>query len=162
MNAGLKTTWFWVFSLLFIVTGCVAPSNPFVGNTVSSAPVVALQSGGPHADSWQTFDIAIDYEYKQDGDVFEIQGAAVLSQRYEIMYSQLRDLRVYLFFLDDNSRVLEASMIARSLTMQIDQKLQFNHLFKAPPGTTRISFGYDGRVSENEDYHSFYLLPLNR
>ena len=77
------------------------------------------------------------------------------------MFSQLRDLRVFLFFLDDNSRVLEASMIARSLTPQIDEKLQFSKFFKVPQGSVRISFGYDGKVSENEDIESFYLLPLN-
>ena len=161
MNAGLKTTCLWIFSLLFVVNGCVASSNQFVGNTVSSAPVVALQPGGPHAGSWETFDIKIDYEYKQDGNVFEIKGDALLSQHYEIMFSQLRDLRVFLFFLDDNSRVLEASMIARSLTPQIDEKLQFSKFFKVPQGSVRISFGYDGKVSENEDIESFYLLPLN-
>jgi hypothetical protein len=161
MNAKLETTCLWVMSLLLFCSGCTPGSRQLIGNQVTSAPVAMLQSGGPHADSWQTFDITINYQYKYDGDHFSISGDARLSQHYAIMYSWLRDLKVYLFFLDGDSRVLESTMVARSLTGQIDEALHFDRFCKLPPGTTRISFGYDGLVSEHRDYHSFYLLPLN-
>ena len=171
MTARLKITCLGLISLLILCTGCVATSRQFVGNTTSPAqPIIALQPGGPHADSWQNFDIRIDYQYKQDGDIFEISGVAALSSHYEIMYSRLRDLRVFLFFLDKDSRVLQAEMLDRSLTIQLDEKLQFTRFYKVPPGTASITFGYDGVVrGENEgrsmmmeNSRSFYLLPLGK
>ena len=161
MHARLKITCLGLFCSLLFCSGCVPLSEQFIGNRVSSGPVAVLQAGGANADTWQTFDIQIDYQSKRDGNVLEVSGTAQLPQHYEIMYSSLRDLRVFLFFLDDNQRVLKSSLIARSLSIEIDQKLQFKQSFQMPPGTTRISFGYDGQVMSAEQNHSFYLLPLN-
>jgi hypothetical protein len=168
MNARLKMTCLGLVSLLILCTGCVATSNQFVGNSVApQQQVVALQSGGASADSWQNFDIIIDYQSKRDGDLFEISGTAELSPRYEMLYENLRDLRVFLFFLDDKSRVLEANMLARSLTNSVDESLSFTKFYKIPPGTASITFGYDGYVSEAEERRwggikSFYMLPLGK
>jgi hypothetical protein len=172
MTARLKMTCLGLFFLLILGTGCVPTSKHFVGNTTSPAqPIIALQSGGPHADSWENFDVRIDYQYKQDGGIFEISGVAALTPRYEMLYARLRDLRVYLFFLDKESRVLQSEMLDRSLTVQLDERLQFTRFYKVPPGTASITFGYDGVVrGENEgragmmmeNTTSFYLLPLGK
>jgi hypothetical protein len=172
MTTRLKMTCLALCSLLFLCTGCVATSSHFVGNTTSPAqPIIALQPGGPHADSWQNFDITIDYQYKQDSDIFEISGVAALTPRYEMLYARLRDLKVYLFFLDKDSRVLQSEMLDRSLTVQLNERLQFTRFYKVPPGTASITFGYDGVVrGENEgragmmmeNTTSFYLLPLRK
>jgi hypothetical protein len=161
MNIRRKIISLGVFSLILFGSGCVPLSEQFIGNRVSSGPVAVLQPGGTSADTWQTFDILIDYQYKRDGDVLAISGTARLTQHYVIMYASLRDLRVFLFFLDDNQRVLKSSLIARSLSNEIDDTLQFKQSFQMPPGTTRIAFGYDGQVLSAEENHSFYLLPLN-
>jgi len=162
MNARLKLKFLGMISLLTLAYGCVSMSTHYVGNTVTSAPVVALHSSGPQAGSWQTADMKIDYQYKQAGEVFEITGLAALDQHYATTYSKLSDLIVYLFFLDADSRVLETSMIGRSLSGQINQTLKFNKVFKVPAETARISFGYDGRVEAEDVKSSFYLLPLNK
>jgi hypothetical protein len=148
--------------LLIPGSGCVPISKQFVGNTVSpKQQVIKLQSGGSHMDSWQNFDIKIDYEYKQDDDKFNISGRAVLSQHYVMTYDILNDLDLYLFFIDGNSRVLETNILARSVAQNTDETLQFTKLYKAPPGTTGISFGYNGHVSADKGNGTFYLLPLD-
>jgi hypothetical protein len=161
MNIRLQHFGLGLICVLLFLSGCVASPNPFIGNTVSSAPVDVLKSGGPHADSWQTFDIHIDYEYTQDGNLFKISGSALLSEHYQMMYTRLRDLKLYLFFLDENSRVLAGHLLAQSLSYEVDHRLPFNRSFNVPPGTARISFGYDGRVSEREDRKPFSRLPLS-
>jgi len=168
MYAELKMTHLGLLFFLTLCTGCTAKSHQFVGNTVApQQQVVNLQSGGGSADSWQTFDVQIDYQYKRDGTLFEISGVAKLSPRYEMLYENLRDLRVFLFFLDDKARVLEANMLARSLTNSVDESLRFTKFYKVPPGTVSITFGYDGYVSEAEErrwggIRSFYMLPLGK
>jgi hypothetical protein len=168
MNARQNMTHLGLLSLLILYTGCVARSNQFVGNLVApQQQVVALQSGGASTDLWQTFDVTIDYQYKRDGEIFEISGVAELTPRYEILYENLRDLRVFLFFLDDKAHVLEANMLVRSLTSRVDESLGFTKFYKVPPGTASITFGYDGYVSEAEMWRfgggkSFYMLPLGK
>ncbi len=172
MTARSKRTRLGLFSLLLLCTACVATSGHFVGNVTSpNQPIIALQPGGPHADSWENFDVRIEYQYSQDGDVFEISGAAALTSRYEIQYSRLRDLKVYLFFIDKDSRVLQAEMLDRSLTIRLDERLEFTRFYKRPPGTASITFGYSGAVrGESEGRFmgmmdggtSFYLLPLGK
>ena len=168
MNAILKMTHLGLLSLLILCTGCAATSNQFVGNSVApQQQIVALPSGGSSVDSWQNFDITIDYQYKRVGDLFEITGAAELTPRYEMLYENLRDLRVFLFFLDDKARVLGANMLARSLTNRVDESLGFTKFYKVPPGTVSFTFGYDGYVSEAGERYwgglkSFYMLPLGK
>ncbi len=148
--------------LLNIGSGCVPISKQFVGNTLApKQEVIKLQSGGPHMDSWQNFDVKIDYEYKQNDDVLNISGRAVLGQHYVMTFDNLDDLELYLFFIDSNSRVLGTNMLARSVTQNIAETLQFNESYKSPPGTTAISFGYKGHVSSMKDNATFYLLPLD-
>jgi hypothetical protein len=158
-----------LISLFILLTACTAPSNQFVGNAVApEQQIVALQSGGASTDLWQTFDIKIDYQYKRDGNMFEISGAAELTPRYEMLYENLRDLRVFLFFLNDKAHVLEANLLARNLTNRVDESLGFTKFYKVPPGTESITFGYDGYVMEAEQRRgggglkSFYMLPLGR
>ncbi|MGK2905487.1 MAG: hypothetical protein ACSLFH_03965 [Desulfuromonadales bacterium] len=168
MNAMLKMTHFGLLSLLILCTSCAATSNQFVGNSVAPQhQVVALQPGGASAGLWQTFDIVINYQYKRVGDLFEFSGAAELTPRYEMLYENLRDLRVFLFFLDDKAHVLRANMLARSLTNRVDERLGFTRLYNIPPGTASITFGYDGNVSEAgmrrwRGGKSFYMLPLGK
>jgi hypothetical protein len=172
MTARLKMTCLGLFSLLTLCTSCVATSRHFVGNTISpEQPIIALQPAGSHADSWENFDIRIDYQYKQDGNVFEISGAAALTPRYEMLYSRLNDLKVYLFLLDKDSRVLQSEMLGRSLTGQLNERLQFTRFYKLPPGTASITFGYDGvargesegrSIMMMDGSTSFYLLPLGK
>jgi len=163
MNARLKMTRLGLLSLLILCAGCAGTSNQFVGSPVApQQQIIALQPGGSSADSWQNFDIRIDYQYKRDGDLLEISGTAELSPRYEMLYTNLRDLKVFLFFLDDKAHVLEANMLARSLTGRVDERLRFTKFYKVPPGTASITFGYDGYVLEMQGGYSFYLLPLGK
>jgi hypothetical protein len=148
--------------LLSLGSGCVKTSMLHQGNQVSDVQVVALQQGGPFADSWKTFDLIMDYKYRQDGDVFEISGQAVLSEHYQMMYAHINYLWVYLFFLDDQSRVLETALLAGSLNGQVNEQYAFVKVLKVPPGTVSVSFGYDGYATDWEGGSIFYRLPLRK
>jgi hypothetical protein len=148
--------------LLSLGSGCVKTSVMHQGNQVSDVQVVALQQGGPFADRWKTFDLILDYKYKLVGDVFEISGQAVLSEHYQMMYANISYLWVYLFFLDDESRVLETVLLAASLNGQVDEQYTFTKGLKVPPGTVSVSFGYDGYATDWEGSSIFYRLPLRK
>ena len=145
---------------VLLASGCVETAAMFHGNAVSPVYVVTLQENAPVAGRWETFDLIIDYEAIRDGDVLEIKGQAALSQHYQIVYDRVRYLIVYLFFVDENGRVLETIDFVDNLGGSPEDILQFAKFYKIPPGTTGISFGYSGKVMDWESMKSFYLLPL--
>jgi hypothetical protein len=150
--------------LLLAVAGCVPMAEMFQGNSVSSGQLVAIQETGLHEGHEQNFDIIISYEFVRDGDVLEISGHAILTDRYPRLYDSLKYMYVYLFFLDDASRVLTTVSLASSLANNIDERFEFSQSLKVPSGAVAISFGYDGLASEgggrDGGSYAFYRLPL--
>jgi hypothetical protein len=135
----------------------------YQGNLVSPAMhVVALQEGGSSAGTWKTFDLTIDYEFAQEGEFMDLSGRAVLSEHYEMNYDSVRKLFVYMFFLDEKSRVLNTANLVRNLSGDADEVMTFSHRYSVPPGTTSFSFGYQGTAREVRTLTSFYELPLKK
>ncbi len=133
-----------VIFLLFSVflSACAMPSTLSAGETIAT-PLIALQAGSPQAGSWQTFDIKIDYEYQLAGETMQISGRAGLSQHYLMMYARLKDLRIFVSFLDANAKVLESSLLATNTSEAINEELQFAKELKLPTSTEKISFKYN-------------------
>lgn len=162
MTAKIRIAVLGALSLCLVAAGCAGLSSSFTGSKVSSAPIVPIKQVDSAASRWQTFDINIDYIFKRQDDVFDISGVAALSDHYELNYESLRDLRVFLFLLDADARVLQAVPVARSLTTDLDEKLDFKVSLKAPTGFAAFSFGYDGQAKDQRGGTSFYNLPLNK
>jgi hypothetical protein len=147
--------------LSLVATGCVETAMMFHGNSPSPAMnVVALQKGGAQSGTWETFDITINYMYVQSGETLEISGQAVLSQHYQMGYSSISRLLIYLFFLDENSRVLKTAQITQAMTSATDETMAFSQQYAVPAGAKSLSFGYDGTAREWRDFTIFYELPL--
>jgi hypothetical protein len=148
--------------LTLVVTGCaVETSTMYKGNSPSpKMSVVALQKGGDQIGTWETFDIKINYKYVQSGETLDISGQAVLSQHYQMGYNSITRLFIYLFFLDENSRVLKTARIAWAGTGATDEVMPFSQQYAVPVGAKSISFGYDGTAREYREINSFYELPL--
>ncbi len=165
MNKKIKNICLGLTCLLALVfVGCVTTSEMFRGNSVSPERVVAMQSSDPKNGSIENFDIKIRYGFVRVDDVLKISGQAVLTERYEQLYIGIKHLHVYLFFLDDTSRVLETVSLATATTGDADELLEFAQSLNVPIGAVGISFGYDGEVKRGGDANSssdlFFLLPL--
>ena len=163
MFALRKARLLWLVCLLaFVASGCVATEMLYRGNTVSAVPVLALQEDGLNAGVWETFDLIIEYEYSQAGNVMEITGDVSLTQHYQITYDRLRRLSVYLFFVDENSQVLETLSFVNIMTGSTEERLRLSRRYNIPAGAVGISFGYKGSVDCRDSYWSFYKLPLSK
>ncbi len=151
--------------LSFVATGCVETSMMYYGNSPSSAMnVVSLQKGGPQSGTWKTFDITIDYNYIQNAEILEISGHTVLSEHYQMNYSRISRLDIFLFYLDENSRVLKTAKITRSMTGDVNEIMTFSQQLTVPTEAKNLSFGYDGIAFEEwrGNANSFYELPLKK
>lgn len=146
--------------LALLSSGCAETSMMYSGNTVTSVPVVTLQSGGPNAGVWETFDMTIAYNYTRNSDVVEVDGQIALNDHYQLTYERLWRLDVYLFFVDEDSKVLETSFITRTAGSVPEERFSFSQSYKVPPGTTGLSFGYSGVAGEKRTRTTFYELPL--
>jgi hypothetical protein len=146
--------------LLFLAWGCVKTPMLYHGNTVTSAPVVALMEGGPTMGEWKTSDVTIDYKYIKKGDDFEISGQAALSQSNQMSYSNISKMYSYIFFLDKNSRVIETAYFVDEWTDNTQDNQNFSKSYKVPTGTTGFSFGYSGELKDMNSAESIYELPL--
>lgn len=164
MTTRVKCAVVGLLCLLLVGSGCAATPTAalFQGNPVDSQQVVAMQTGGPHGGTFENFDIRIEYRHTLDGAVFELAGGATLGAHYQMMYDRIRDLRIYLFFVDSDARVLETASLVWAAVGSTSQPLGFSRFLKVPEGAAGFAFGYDGKVSEWEGSVSFYLLPLRR
>ena len=159
----IKSSSLWFVCLLALVaSGCVETAMMYRGNTVSSVPVVALEENGPNAGTWETFDLTIEYDYAQDGNVLEITGEVALNQHYQLTYDHLRRLYIYMFFVDENSQVLETFSFVGIMTGSTEDRLRVSRSYVVPTGAVGISFGYEGAAGDMDSHSSFYKLPLNK
>jgi hypothetical protein len=129
--------------------------------------VIPLNAGTLQEGTWQTFDIAIEYRYKASADTIEVSGKAVLGRHYRDLYERLTKLEVYLFLLDDTTRVLQSKKIAQALASETDTVLTFSETITLPSGASHLAFGYEGRVRASDPEPDsggdwFYKLPLAR
>ena len=161
MAVKCKLSLFGFTCLLSLALGCAEIKDFYHGNTVSSVPVIVLQEGTPNAGRWETFDLIIDYEYIQKSDSITISGGASLNQHYQMLYTSIIRMDTYIFFLDEDSRVLETASLINVWTNSTRDIQIFSKLYKVPIGTKRISFGYSGVAQESDSSEFFYELPLN-
>lgn len=162
----IKTVCPWLACFfLLVVAGCVETSMMYQGNSPSPAMhVVSLQQGENQAGTWETFDMTINFKYTlQSADVLEISGQAFLSEHYQMNYGNLSRLDVFMFFLDESSRVLKTAKVTRAMTGDIAEIMTFSGQYAVPAEAKSLSFGYDGSTDEvYEGGASFYELPLKK
>lgn len=151
----------YLFVCLFalLISGCLQTQQLYIGNQVTTEQV-SLQQNTPVAGTWETFDLKIAYEFIVKDDILDIAGQARLGDHQRMVYDIVRKLDIYLFFVDNESRVLLTQPLNRTMIGSTEQTAFFSRSYKIPAGTRSLSFGYSGVVTEREGQLSFYELPL--
>ena len=148
-------------SLILVVSGCLQTQELYIGNKVT-AEKIALGKDAPQAGAWETFDLKIAYEFVVKGQDLDISGQIELGDHQKMVYDYVRFLDIYIFFLDHDSRVLLTEALDSSFASSVDRTVLFKRSYKIPDGTEALSFGYSGKVEEQDGQMSFYLLPLKK
>ena len=99
---------------------------------------IALLEGGPHAGSWESNDVFLEYQYVNQSGIIKlnIQGKA------KRMYDQLE---IWVSFCDAEGKILETKSVYNSgyLTKPLDKrprKVSIEKTFKIPLGTNHLAF----------------------
>lgn len=133
-----------------IVSGCQTLGQVDIGKQVPPGNSVAIQSGGPHAQTFQTNDMTVSYQYETAGNQLKVWG------RTKINHESIDVLTFHLFFLDGQNTVIDKqdffSFLDHSDFIAFKSgDRQFHRDFKVPPGSKAFAIGYDGNTERTAD-----------
>jgi hypothetical protein len=137
--------------LISLCFGCASGTSLSPGAWIEENGRIALQDGGPHKGSWQTRDLAIDYDYREAAKNLQISGTVKLADYIPKGFSTLDYLRLYIHFLTSNGVVLETkSLKFFGYFRYLDylEKISFNSQFDLPEDAVAFAFSYSGRASQ--------------
>lgn len=132
-----------------VMTGCQATETFYQGYKADNESISKLSTPGTQQGSWKTFDLDLNYQYEYKNNVLDISGTVNMSFFHEINSSRIRKLDIYLFFLDEASKVLETALLSRTSIDYLDFGLQFSKNLQVPTGAKSFAFGHRGEAVES-------------
>lgn len=157
----MRYPYFVLLLLTFVLlTGCQQTTTHYLGALADKDGAIVLTQSETKNQQWKDLYIAVDYSYKRDGDHLGLKGLLSFSLSSQTNYRWVHDLKLKIFFLDKNLRVVEYFDIARTLSRDIEQQVEFQQTFKLPVGVSAFTFGYEGLLVDEEGFSSsIWNLP---
>lgn len=149
-----------VASLFFLLTACTGKHwRGWEGRLTKTDNRVALNDGGPHAEIWQTNDIAIHYRYSWENERLAIQGQ--VKRQARIRYFHRLHAWVWIHFLDRKGYVLASRRLWAQNGSDVYGQIRyhFNRDWQLPPGSHAVGFSYSGRARDRDVWWDFWRLP---
>ena len=142
---------FIVFTLINLFGACsgVNPLSP--GAWVEEKNRIPVLADGPQEGSWQTRDLAIEYELLQQDNTIQISGVVIFEGHHTSNFSTLEYLTIYIHALDSNGIALETKAVktfGHRFLFLAPGKLSFDGDFEmvADVDIIAVSFSYSGTV----------------
>ena len=132
------------------LAGCQTFDQMGVGRWVPPENRVLIQAGGPHAQTFTTNDMTVNYQYQTAGNRLKIWGSGT------IKYESIDELAFHMFFLDAQDKVIGRYDFFSYLDfddfieMHSNNRL-FHRDFTMPPGAKAFAIGYDGATMHTAD-----------
>ena len=152
-----------------LLFGCQTIASYYGGYKSDNKSNIDLYAATNQQNSWKTFDLSMEFQTVQRDNYLSVSGTVKLGLYYELNASRIKDLSMYLFFVDADSKVVETARITKMVDISPDEVITFDRLLKIPPTAVAISFGYDGEaLGGGGDMHDsnggfsgdhFYELP---
>lgn len=144
--------------LLCGLWACVADRGIYrsVGRPTKPHSRITLQIPGDHQERWQTNDIAINFNYQREADLFALTGMTIQMfgdvelQKRLYNFPVISYLRIWVHFLDDEGLILSTHRLWTA-SRQTDTHLirfGFRRQFPLPPNSTMLTFSYTGEMTD--------------
>lgn len=103
--------------------------------TVAAQDRIPLLQGGPHAGSWESSDVVLEYQYVAQEGTFKLNIGGNAKQKYD-------QLSVWIIFIDDQGKLLETKSVFDSgYRMQLSKgKDAIEKSFEIPLNSTQFAF----------------------
>lgn len=141
----------WVLGVAVLSASCQAlgPLSD-TGRRARADNRMAIEAGGPHAERWETGDLALDFEYDATPDLLTIRGRVTFSDGNR-KYPSIQRARVDIHFLDGEGTILSSRPLW-SPGHWVPMYLviwNFDRRLPRPPAAEAVGFSYDATVGEN-------------
>ena len=139
-----------VFLFSLMLVGCQTTTTHYLGAKADEVDVVSLDTGQVEQQRWQDLYVTVDYSYDRQGNRFDIDGALSFSDSAKINYTWVRDMKLKLFFLDQDMRVVNYLDIARTLSTNLDDETTFARTLELKETVVALAFGYEGSFRDDD------------
>ena len=104
-------------------------------STLAAQDRIALLQGGPHAGSWESNDVFLEYQYVAQGGTFKLNIGGEAKRKYD-------QLSVWIKFFDEQGKVLETKSVFNSgFRMELSRgKDAIEKTFEIPKSSTQFAF----------------------
>lgn len=103
--------------------------------TVAAQNLIPLQQGGPHAGSWESSDVNLEYQYVAQQDTFKLNIGGKAKRGYD-------QVSVWIKFFDAHGKVLKTKSVFNSGFRQklLRRKGGIEKTFEIPPSSAQFAF----------------------
>ena len=104
-------------------------------STLAAQDRIALLQGGPHAGSWESNDVFLEYQYVAQGGTFKLNIGGEAKRKYD-------QLSVWIKFFDAQGKVLQTKSVFNSgFRMKLSKgRDAIEKTFEIPTGSTQFTF----------------------
>ena len=154
-----------IISILFfglILSGCQTTTTTtyYLGAKADVKEAITLSSGQVQHQQWKDPYVAIDYSYTYQKNQLNIDGLFSFSDGAKINYQTVRQLKLKLFLLNKNMRVVDYREILRVLGYSLEDQDKINAEFVLNDDVVAFTFGYEGLLRDDEGLSStIWKLP---
>ncbi|MDX2480361.1 MAG: hypothetical protein QNK24_08485 [Desulfuromusa sp.] len=160
MNRYFKLISLIFFCSMFLLTGCQATTGSLLGATAPDDTLIDLSTKTGENQRWQDFYIIVDYTLNRQADKLSIDGKFIFSDYVKGNLKKVGDVKLWLFLLDDEKRVVEYKQVARTVSSNVDDSVNINAELSLSVEVTAIAFGYRGAlVSDGRQREFIWKLP---
>ena len=150
---------------IMITAGAISACSPMLftykGAKVTHENHTILLKQGEQQGVWKTNELALTYQYQITPGTLKLAGTTELVGGFALGFSRIKQLAVYLLFLDKQGIVLESPLIySAGIDRAIDTiPMNFERIIPVPEGAQAISFAYEGELRESgtEDSTSYSI-----
>ncbi|SDZ79116.1 hypothetical protein SAMN05660420_00325 [Desulfuromusa kysingii] len=146
-----------------IFSGCQTTTSYYLGAKADAEGVVSLVTVPEGTQQWQDLNVTVDYDLNRNGDNLGIKGSLTFSNSPQMNFTAVRDLKLKLFLLDQDMRVVDYFDIARTLGHDLEGQTPFSQEVQLKAGVVAMTFGYEGFFvdsdSEGSSSETVWKLP---
>ena len=138
------------FFLSVVFFGCQTSTTHYLGARVDDGESFSLPITQVEDQQWQDIYVTVDYKMNRSGEHLDIEGILSFSHSSKVNYTRVRDLKLKLFLLDRDKRVVSYQDIARTLSQNLDDKTAFTKTLQLHEDIVSFAFGYEGSFMDDE------------
>jgi hypothetical protein len=158
-----------LFAVFFLSTGCKPVAQLYIGNVYKDATTFPLDVTQTTPAELKTFEIQTSFTYKKSDQSLSISGTVAMGNHYQFMYETINVFDLFLFFLDDNNRVIDGTQLYHAANADSSDTFPFKQDIAVPTTATQIALGYEasfGPSGADDNGHGgggrwIYHLPLS-